>query len=81
MRFGLWCVGVGIWGVCTAASAAEAVATSADADLQQVVVTGHLEEDLPLDLQKTGTRVDTITAVGRHIRSNVKHPPIPARFR
>ena len=62
MRFGLWCVGVGIWGVCTAASAAEAVATSADADLQQVVVTGHLEEDLPLDLQKTGTRVDTITA-------------------
>ncbi len=25
--------------------------------------------------------VDTITAVGRHIRANVKHPPIPARFR
>ena len=60
MRSGLLCVGVGLWGVC--AGAADAVATSADADLQQVVVTGHLEEDLPLDLQKTGTRVDTITA-------------------
>ena len=49
MRCGLWCVGAGIWVVCAAASAAEAVATSADADLQQVVVTGHLEEDLPLE--------------------------------
>ena len=63
MRSGLLCVGVGIWGLCAGASAAEAVAASADADLQQeVVVTGHLEEDLPLDLEKTGTRVDTITA-------------------
>jgi peptidoglycan/xylan/chitin deacetylase (PgdA/CDA1 family) len=25
--------------------------------------------------------VDTVTAVGLHIRSEVKHPPIPARFR
>jgi outer membrane cobalamin receptor len=55
-------VGVGIWSVCTAAAAADAVATSADADLQEVVVSGHLEEDLPLDLQKTGTRVDIVTA-------------------
>ncbi len=37
-------------------------ASSVNASLEQVVVTGRLEEDLPIDLQKYGTRVDTISA-------------------
>src|SRR5580692_2128074 len=49
-------------GLCAGASAADTVATPADTDLQEVIVTGRLEEDLPIDLQKYGTRVDTVTA-------------------
>jgi vitamin B12 transporter len=41
------------FGICTAAPAEE---------LAQIVVTGHLEEDLPIDLQKYGTRVDSVSA-------------------
>jgi len=37
-------------------------ATAPAEELAQVVVTGHLEEDLPIDLQKYGTRVDTVDA-------------------
>jgi outer membrane cobalamin receptor len=35
---------------------------SNDNYLTQVTVTGRLEEDLPLDLQKYGTRIDTLSA-------------------
>ena len=49
------------------ASAQTAVQSStqiAAADLpEQVVITGRLEEDLPVRLSQTGTRVDTVTAL------------------
>ncbi|HEY4340441.1 MAG TPA: TonB-dependent receptor [Steroidobacteraceae bacterium] len=58
------CLGIGAWGVFTAAQAADTAAATDtnDRNLEQVVVTGHLEEDLPFDLEKYGTRVDIITA-------------------
>jgi len=37
-------------------------AAIAQTGVEQVVVTGRLEEDLPLDLQQYGTRVDTVPA-------------------
>ncbi len=42
---------------------AQALAMAPAADgLEQVTITGRLEEDLPLDLQKYGVRLDVITA-------------------
>lgn len=61
IRSGLRCALLGL-GICGTAHAADTGLTPGDADLQPVVVTGRLEEDLPIDLQKYGTRVDTITA-------------------
>ncbi len=48
-------------GVAGAAHAADTAASSDDS-LQEVVVTGRLEEDLPIDLAKYGARVDTVSA-------------------
>ncbi len=56
------CLGLGAWGLCAGASATDVAATATDTDLQEVLITGRLEEDLPIDLQKYGVRVDTITA-------------------
>ena len=39
-----------------------AKAAVGEGGLQQVLVTGHLEEDLPIDLERYGTRVDVVTA-------------------
>jgi len=57
------CLSLLACGLCAGACAADTVATPTDTDLQEVVVTGRLEEDLPIDLQKYGTRVDTVTAI------------------
>ena len=42
--------------------AEESASNPGDSNLEQVVVTGRLEEDLPIDLEKYGTRVDTVSA-------------------
>lgn len=53
----------GSWGLGGAvAHAGDAGSAPVDSDLEQVVVTGRLEEDLPIDLEKYGTRVDTVSA-------------------
>src|SRR5437868_12856015 len=63
-----WCamlsLSAGTCGFATAVGAEEAAASAAvtDSALAQVVVTGRLEEDLPLDLERYGTRVDTVSA-------------------
>lgn len=44
------------------AHAEEPGTAGSDDTLREVVVTGRLEEDLPIDLQKYGTRVDTVSA-------------------
>jgi len=44
-------------------AADDAAADSAgETDLDKVTVTGHLEEDLPIDLSHYGTRVDVVSA-------------------
>ena len=55
----LCCVLFGSWSI---ASVAEPPAGGGDQPLDQVTVTGRLEEDLPVDLAKYGTRVDTVSA-------------------
>ena len=45
------------------------VAAAEGETVEQVTVTGHLEEDLPVEIAKYGTRVDTVTA--ETIRNNV----------
>jgi outer membrane cobalamin receptor len=44
------------------ASSAVAQDSGNASSLEQVVVSGHLEEDLPIDLEHYGTRVDVVTA-------------------
>jgi outer membrane cobalamin receptor len=44
-------------------SLASAADKASDDGLEQVVITGRLEEDLPIDLEKQGTRVDTVSAL------------------
>jgi vitamin B12 transporter len=46
----------------SATGAAAGTGTEAADGVEQVVVTGRLEEDLPLDLQQYGTRVDVVSA-------------------
>lgn len=41
---------------------ADDAASAGEAGLEKVTVTGHLEEDLPIDLSHYGTRVDVVTA-------------------
>jgi outer membrane cobalamin receptor len=58
--FGLGAVLLAPWG---GAEGADAQAEAAPAGQQeQVLITGHLEEDLPIDLSHYGTRVDVVTA-------------------
>lgn len=53
----------GTCGLAMAAPAEESASSAAaDGTLEQVLVTGRLEEDLPMDLEKYGTRVDTVSA-------------------
>jgi hypothetical protein len=57
----LW-LSAGSWGLVAVAHAGDARPAPVDGDLEAVVVTGRLEEDLPLDLQKYGTRIDIVSA-------------------
>ena len=52
----------GSWGLSAVAHAGGAGPAPVDSDLEQVVVTGRLEEDLPIDLEKYGTRGATDSA-------------------
>ncbi len=52
----------GTCGLAVAAPSDETAASPADSTLEQVVITGRLEEDIPIDVEKTGTRIDTVSA-------------------
>ncbi len=65
VRLGAALVAPWLWGVGDLAAADDAAAAdsaSTAAGTKQVTVTGHLEEDLPIDLSHYGTRVDVVTA-------------------
>jgi outer membrane cobalamin receptor len=48
--------------LCAASGSALAASTSADPDLDEVTVTGRLEETLPQELARYGSRVETISS-------------------
>lgn len=58
-----------VCGVCGFVAAQDAAKPLSSQGLEQVIITGHLEEDLPIDLQRYGTRVDIVSA--EQIRNGV----------